>query len=140
MKQLLTLQVPGYEGEIGAPEGIPTGGLSEGSGIAQWAITFLFIGAIVVALFMLIYSGIQWIMSGGDKQKVESARHRIIYAIIGLVVVFLSFMIINVIGTIFGVNLLGLSNNSPTGSNRDQREERVQERLQRQQERAESRN
>lgn len=106
MDKLLTLSVPGFE-EIGAPEGVPTGGLNEGSAILQWGVTLLIVVGVVVALFMLIYSGIQWIQSGGDKEKLTAARHRIIYTIIGLVVVFLSFMIVNVIGALFGVNLLG---------------------------------
>lgn len=109
MQKLLALQVPGYDA-IGAPQGVPTGGLAQGSSIAQWGLTLVIIVAIVVALFMLIYSGVQWIQSGGDKQKVEAARHRIIYTIIGLVVIFLSFMIVNVVGTVFGVNLLGNNN------------------------------
>ncbi len=107
MENLLTLKVPGYD-EIGAPAGIPTGGLTEGGSVLQWAITLLIAGAIIVALFMLIYSGIQWIQSGGDKQKVEAARRRITFTIIGLVVIFLSFMIISIIGTFFGVQLLDL--------------------------------
>lgn len=128
MDTLLALQVPGYE-EIGAPAGVPTGGLSTGSAIFQWAITLLIIGAIVVALFMLIYSGIQWIQSGGDKEKLTAARHRIIYTIIGLVVIFLSFMIINVVGSFFGVNLLGGSgDNTRTNQQRQERQEQREQR------------
>jgi len=106
MEKLLALTVPGYDA-IGAPEGVPTGGITEGSNILQWAVTLLIVVGVIVALFMLIYSGLQWIQSGGDKEKLVAARQRIIYTIIGLVVIFLSFMIINVIGTIFGVQLLG---------------------------------
>lgn len=106
MIQKLALYVPGY-GQIEAPANIPTGGLSgPGSNILQTVITILFVTAIVVALFMLIYSGIQWIMSRGDQEKLGAARLRIIFSIIGLVVIFLSFVVINVIGTVFGVKLL----------------------------------
>ena len=127
MDTLLTLQVPGYE-EIGAPEGVPTGGLTEGSGILQNAITIIIVIGVVVALFMLIYSGIQWIMSGGDKEKLTAARHRIIYTIIGLVVIFLSFMIVNAIGRLFGVNLLGGtdgSGNSETKVIKERKPQRI---------------
>jgi hypothetical protein len=106
MEKLLTLTVPGYD-EIGAPEGVPTGGLAEGSGILQNVIGAAIGIAVVVALILLIYSGIQWTMSGGDKEKLTAARNRIIYTIIGLVVVFLSFMIIGAIGAIFQIELLG---------------------------------
>ena len=106
MDKLLTLQVPGYE-KIAAPKNVPTGGLTEGAGIIQTLITLAFVTAIVVALFMLVYSGIEWVLSRGDKQKLDAARMRIIYTIIGLVVIFLSFMIVNMVGALFGVELLG---------------------------------
>ena len=121
---LLTLTIPGY-GNISAPDDVPTGGISQGSEIIQLLLTLVFITAIVVALFMLIYSGLQYIQSGGDKQKIEAARHRIVFTIIGLVVVFLSFMIVNMVGYFFGINLLGFSaNNGTQGGRQEQRETR----------------
>ena len=108
MSTKLALTVPGY-GPIEAPKEVPTGGLrNDGADIIQTGVTLLIVTAIVVALFMLTYSGIQWIMSRGDKQMLDAARMRIIYTIIGLVVVFLSFMIVNIIGGLFGVQLLSL--------------------------------
>ena len=56
----------------------------------------LFVG--VVALFMIIYSGIKLITSGGDPKQVEAARKIMTYAIIGAVIVLLSFAIIYFIG------------------------------------------
>ena len=106
MEKLLALTVPGFK-KIGAPENVPTGGLTEGAGIIQTLITLAFVTATVVALFMLVYSGIEWTLSRGDKQKLEGARMRIIYTIIGLVVIFLSFMIVNMVGALFGIQLLG---------------------------------
>lgn len=70
-------------------------------------ITYLLIGTTLLALAFLIFGGIRWIISGGDKTAVESARKMITYAIIGLVIAFLSFFIINTIGGFFGVKLLG---------------------------------
>jgi hypothetical protein len=56
-----------------------------------------------LALFFLIWGGIRWITSGGDKGKVEEARKHIVAAIIGLVVAFLAYFIIQIILTIFGL-------------------------------------
>jgi hypothetical protein len=106
MEKLLAIQTPGFDA-VGAPEGVPTGGLDAGSNILQWGVSFAIVAAVVIALFMLVYSGLQYIQSGGDKQKIEAARHRIVFTIVGLIVVFISFAIINVIGTVFGVKLLG---------------------------------
>lgn len=65
-------------------------------------ITLLFVVAILVALFFLIYGGIKWITSGGDKAGVEGARNMIVAALVGLVIVFLSYFIINFVLNFFG--------------------------------------
>lgn len=70
-------------------------------GLIGKVITLVFIVAILIALFYLIYGGIRWILSEGDKQKVADARHHIIAAIIGLVIVFLSYFILNLLLSFF---------------------------------------
>jgi thiosulfate reductase cytochrome b subunit len=67
----------------------------------------------VVALFFIILSGIKMITSGGDPKQLEGARQTLTYAIIGLVIVLLSFFIISTIGYITGVqciNQFGFTN------------------------------
>lgn len=61
------------------------------------AITFVFVIATIIALGYLIWGGIKWIISQGDKQGVEDARNHIIAAIIGLVLVFFSYLVINLV-------------------------------------------
>ena len=61
------------------------------------AITFVFVIATIIALAYLIWGGIKWIISQGDKQGVEDARNHIIAAIIGLVLVFFSYLVINLV-------------------------------------------
>lgn len=90
---------------IPVPGGIPSGGFGDkGINVIQVALTLLFVLAIILALIFVIYSGIQWTISGGDKQKIQSARNRLIYSIIGLIVITLAFVIVRVvIDLIFGV-------------------------------------
>jgi hypothetical protein len=66
-------------------------------------INILLIAAVLIALFFLIWGGIRWITSGGDKTKVEEARKHIVAAIIGLIVAFLAYFIIQVVLNIFGL-------------------------------------
>ena len=74
-------------------------------------ITLAFIIAVVVALAYLIYGGVRWIMSGGDKAALDSARNHIVAAILGLIVVFLAFFILNILIGFFlpGVSLSSLT-------------------------------
>lgn len=71
--------------------------------IPQFIITLLLVVGVLIALIFLIYGGIKWILSGGDKAGVEAARKHIVAAIIGLVIVVAAFFIINVVFTVLGV-------------------------------------
>lgn len=71
-------------------------------------ITLLLVVAIVISLFFLIYGGIKWITSGGDKGAVDAARNHIIAAIVGLVISLLAFFIIQLIGGLFGISVVNL--------------------------------
>lgn len=72
-------------------------------------ITILFIIAVIVAIFFLVWGGIKWIMSSGDKAKVESARNTIIGGIIGLIFVFLAYFIVQVVAGLFGISISNLT-------------------------------
>jgi hypothetical protein len=70
-------------------------------------ITFLLIVGSVFFFFNLVMGAIQWIGSGGDKGAVEAARSRITNALIGMVVLFSVFAVINLVAYFFGgINLL----------------------------------
>jgi len=77
--------------------------LSFSNGLIGTLITFAFVIAIILALAWLIYGGIRWILSQGDKGKVDSARQHIIAALIGLIIVFLSYFLLNIVLTFFGI-------------------------------------
>ena len=113
----LTLSIPGSGGtpiqiDSGLPKGVPTGGLFKddkaGTGInAIWVgVELALVGAVLLSLFFIIRGGINMMTSGGDKEKFTAGRERVRYAIIGLIVIFLSIFMVNFIGGFFGVNLL----------------------------------
>lgn len=84
-------------------------------GIIGAAILLILIIAAVVFFFILIIGGIRWITSGGDKAATEGARNQITAALVGLVIVFAAWAIIQLIQVFFGVNILG-GLNLPTAS------------------------
>lgn len=73
------------------------------------AISFILIITTIVALFYLIWNGLRWITSGGDKAKVEGARSGIIAALIGLIIAFSAFFILSFALSFFGLNFNNLS-------------------------------
>jgi nitrate reductase NapE component len=49
-------------------------------------VNIVFAVAVVLAFAFLVYGGVGWITSGGDKAKLETAQRRMIQALIGLLV------------------------------------------------------
>ena len=56
----------------------------------------MLIAAVLVFAF-LIMGGIEWITSGGDKGKAESARNKLTAAVIGLVIIAASYAIVQLV-------------------------------------------
>ncbi|MBI2026185.1 MAG: hypothetical protein HY426_02725 [Candidatus Levybacteria bacterium] len=103
MKEL-AFQFPG--GQIDPVAGMPSGGVETFGRILRVGLTILFITITLAALIFFIWGGIQWITSTGDKTKIEAARKRLVYAVIGLIVAFSSYFIISLVGYFFNIKLL----------------------------------
>ena len=71
-------------------------------------LTFLFTAAFILFAVMLLWGGIEYILSGGDKEKATVAKARLTHALMGIGFTLLVFAIINLVGYLFGVDLLKL--------------------------------
>ncbi len=63
--------------------------------------------AALLAFLYLVWGGIEWITSGGDKAGMEAARSRITAAFVGLAIVAAAWAITALIQTFFGIQILG---------------------------------
>ena len=75
-------------------DGCPTDLFGDKGVFRQVTNTILYIVGII-AVIMLIIGGIKYVTSGGDSKKVTDAKNTVLYAIIGLVIAFLAFAIVN---------------------------------------------
>ncbi len=66
-------------------------------------VALILAGILVFA--MLVWGGVQWIMSGGDKAKTEEARNRITAALVGLAIVASAWAIMKLVEYFFGLNI-----------------------------------
>lgn len=84
--------------------------------IPQFIIQLVFVIGILIAIVFLIYGGIKWVLSGGDKTAVEAARNHIVAAIVGLVIIAGSFVIFSLVFQLLGAQnpILGRSLCIPT--------------------------
>ena len=74
--------------------------------IVYWLLVF----AGVIALFLIIFSGIKFITSGGGPKQLEGAKKTLTFAIVGLFLILFSFLIINVISQVTNVGCIRFFN------------------------------
>ena len=105
--QLFALTLNGTP--INAPSGIPTGGLKgDGGGIISFLLSLALIVSVLASFAYLIWGGVNRIMSEGDKTKLESSRKQIVFAIVGLIICFLSFFALQLIGSALGIDFFNI--------------------------------
>jgi hypothetical protein len=77
---------------------IPTKGTLESSVITiiNWGLSFVGL----IAVIFLIYGGFTYITSSGDDQATSKAKNIILYSVIGIVVILLSFVIVATVANI----------------------------------------
>lgn len=89
MKDFLVL----FAAKINAGDaGIPTNGANS---VMLGVLNTIYIVAGITAVIVIIFGGIAFAISGGDVGKVKFARDTILYALIGMVVVMLAFVLTN---------------------------------------------
>jgi len=102
MEKLIALSVNGKK--INGPTGVPT--IETGTTLNKLisvGIELLILLALILCIVFIVWGGINWIMSEGDKQRLNQARQKVLFAVIGLIVVFLAFAIISFIFQVFGL-------------------------------------
>jgi hypothetical protein len=73
----------------------PAGFADNASGLINSVLTIVMVVAALLVFFYLIWGGIEWITSGGDKGQTEKARNKITAAVIGLIILAASYAILN---------------------------------------------
>lgn len=75
------------------------------------ALIFMIAGLLVFVF--LVWGGVQWLTSGGDKGATEAARNRITAALVGLAIIAVSWALVAIIGRFFGFRLDNLTVPTP---------------------------
>lgn len=82
----------------------PTGFTNDLGSLINGVLSFVMVIAALLVFFYLIWGGIEWITSGGDKGKTESARNKITAAVVGLIILAASYAILTVALQFLGFN------------------------------------
>jgi len=75
-------------------------------GIIGALLPYIFGIAGLLLLLYLIFGGFSLLTSGGDPKAVQAAKEKITFALIGFVIVFVSFWLVQIIGRILNINAI----------------------------------
>lgn len=98
LAQIINPVIPGSLGSGGSEAGAP----AIGALISGLIGAFLIIAFILAFLYFLL-GGFNWITSGGDKAKIETARNQITNALIGLIIVGGAWAMMTLVGNFLGI-------------------------------------
>ncbi len=74
-----------------------TGGESDAKTLIQTILNFALSFLGFVATIMVIYGGVLYVTSAGNDTEVEKAKKILLYAVVGIVLILLSFAIVNTV-------------------------------------------
>ncbi|HKC04998.1 MAG TPA: hypothetical protein VKC54_03940 [Patescibacteria group bacterium] len=88
-------------------------------GIISALLPYIFSAAGIALLIYLILGGFQLMTSRGDPKAMQAAQGKITNAILGFVVVIISFALVRLLGQLFGINAFSqVFGGSPSGQGR----------------------
>ena len=73
------------------------------NGVIQTVFSIFFIFGLIYFVYHIVLSGYKMISSQGDPKKYEEAQHSLIYAFIGIAIIFSIFALLKIVGHIFGI-------------------------------------
>lgn len=107
----LALTIPGEcNGEcvINPPEGFK-GEFTDIGSVISALLPYVFVLAGLILFVFLIFGGFELLMSAGNPDKVKSAQGKITSAIIGFVIIFIAYWLVQILQVIFGIEVLGVT-------------------------------
>lgn len=90
--------------EAARADGMPADLVGADGVINQFTNIVLYIVGFI-SVVMLIWGGIRYIISGGDNKKITDAKNTILYALLGLVIAFFAYAIVNFVLNAIGANV-----------------------------------
>lgn len=102
IKQVLAQNVtlPGYSG---------TGFKFENKTVADIfndLLPYIYVFAGIILLFMLIVGGFGMMTAAGDPKKVEASQKKITNGLVGFIIIFISYFVVQIVELVLGIKIL----------------------------------
>ncbi len=104
MRIAQSLQIPGVTGTIEGPKGVGAKFTNLASVINQ-AVPILFAFAGIALFAYLVWGGFDFLTSMGDPKKAEAGKNKITSAVIGFIIIFAAFWILQIVDVFFGFKI-----------------------------------
>lgn len=75
--------------------------------IISTLLPYVFVIAGLILFFLLVTKGLQYLTSGGDPKKVEGAKQGLTAALVGFLIIFISYWLIQIAEFVLHINILG---------------------------------
>ena|SRR3990172_2850903 len=92
-----------YALDLSDPNVNPFARISTFAHLLNVILPLLIVGAALLLLVMLLYGGFNWIKAGGNPENLGKAQKTMTFAILGLIIVVLSFLFVKLISIIFNI-------------------------------------
>lgn len=108
LRQQLPGQKPGdpQPSPVEIPNPLCLSGISGVRSVILLVVQLLLIASAIISFFMILWGGIQYILSSGDPKGTGAARTRITFAILGLAISFFALVIFTFLGQSLGFSNL----------------------------------
>jgi hypothetical protein len=78
------------------------------AGVINRALTFIFPLAGLILFVMLVWGGFEMLTGAASKKSLDAGKQRVVAAIIGFLLLFASYWLVQIVETITKVDILGL--------------------------------
>jgi hypothetical protein len=75
-------------------------------GIISILLPYIFVLAGLALLLMLIFGGFQLMTSAGNPKGMESGKNKVMYALVGFLIIFASFWLVKIFQVILGLPVI----------------------------------
>ena len=76
------------------------------AGIISLLLPYIFVLAGFAMLAFLVFGGYEIMTAGGDPKKMASGRGKIMYAIAGFLIIFVSYFVIQIVGDVLNIRAI----------------------------------
>lgn len=97
------LKLPGVVGCVTGP--LPVGKFKTLSSLVTVALPYLFAIAGLILFAYLVWGGFDYLTSLGDPKKAEAGKNKITYAVLGFIIIFATYWLVQIISRLFNLGI-----------------------------------